>query len=143
MTVNHLVPGSNPGAGATFTKHPTDPIKSFIEAYLASEYDTFKKNYDTIKRLYKVDNIFYYRRRINKKLFRISLRTKILKIALYRKKILDMLENEQMYKFKSGDYELIFEYDTEEELDRMLDRAERLEKLKYVKDLAQKLEILA
>ena len=48
-----------------------------------------------------------------------------------------------MYKFKSGDYELIFEYDTEEELDRMLDRAERLEKLKYVKDLAQKLEILA
>ena len=54
-----------------------------------------------------------------------------------------MLENEQMYKFKSGDYELIFEYDTEEELDRMLDRAERLEKLKYVKDLAQKLEILA
>ena len=110
---------------------------------MASEYDTFKKNYDTIKRLYKVDNIFYYRRRINKKLFRISLRIKILKIALYRKKILDMLENEQMYKFKSGDYELIFEYDTEEELDRMLDRAERLEKLKYVKDLAQKLEILA
>ena len=141
MTVNHLVPGSNPGAGAILTKHPIDPIKSFIEAYLASEYDTFKKNYDTIKRLYKVDNIFYYRRRINKKLFRISLRTKILKIALYRKKILDMLENEQMYKFKSGDYELIFEYDTEEELDRMLDRAERLEKLKHTKDLAKKLEI--
>ncbi len=140
MTVNHLVPGSNPGAGATLTKLPKNTIKSIVEAILASEYDTFKKTYDTIKRLYKVNQTFYYRRRINKKLIRISLRTKNLQIALYRKRILDMMGKEEMYQFKDGDFELIFEYDTEEERKSILSEALELRKLKDKKDLNEKLD---
>ncbi len=71
-------------------------------------YDTLSKKCDTqILRLYKVNETFYYRRRYKNKLFRISLRTKHLKEALYRKKLLDFV--------KGDDYELIFEYDMMEE----------------------------
>ena len=82
------------------------------------------KKYDTPLRLYKVGHIFYYRRRYKKKLYRISLKTKYLKVALHRKKLLDFISGDEMFKMKSGDYELIFEYDTKEELETYLKLAQ-------------------
>ena len=86
--------------------------------------DTIPKNYDTALRLYKVNQTFYYRRRHKQKLFRISLRTKNLKVALHRKRLIDLLEGEELFKMKSGDYELMFEYDTKEELEAYLKMAQ-------------------
>jgi integrase/mRNA-degrading endonuclease RelE of RelBE toxin-antitoxin system len=71
--------------------------------------------------LYRVGEVFYYRRKIKGKLFRISLRTKNIKVALYRRKLLDLLEGEELFKLKQGDYELIFEYDSIEELKEILE----------------------
>lgn len=69
--------------------------------------------------MYKVDNIFYYRKRINKKLYRISLQTQQLKTALERKKLLNIMSKEELlHTLKFGDYQYIFEYDTEEEFER-------------------------
>ena len=83
-------------------------------------YDTFEKNYDT-KRIYKVNNTYYYRRKINQKLYRISLRTNNLKTCLIRKKLFDIMgDDEFMYSMKLGDYEYVFEYDTIEELKEQL-----------------------
>ena len=83
-------------------------------------YDTFEKNYDT-KRIYKVNNTYYYRRKINQKLYRISLRTNNLKTCLQRKKLFDIMgDDEFMYSMKLGDYEYVFEYDTIEELKEQL-----------------------
>ena len=78
------------------------------------------KKCDTPLRLYKVRDIFYYRRRHKGKLFRISLKTKYLKVALHRKKLIDLIEGDDLFKMKSGDYGLVFEYDTKEELETYL-----------------------
>jgi hypothetical protein len=51
-------------------------------------------------RLYKVNSIYYYRRRIKQKLFRISLHTKDIKTALKRKRVLDLLNGEEMFKLE-------------------------------------------
>ena len=72
-------------------------------------------------RLYKVQDTFYFRRKINKKSYRISLRTKKLKVALHRKKLLEAMSKEDfMFTIEMGDYKYIFEYDTKEELEEYL-----------------------
>ena len=53
-------------------------------------------------------------------MFRISLKTKYLKVALYRKKLIDLIGGDDLFKMKHGDYELLFEYDTKEELETCL-----------------------
>ena len=120
MTVNHLVTGSNPVSGATQFNTPRTPTNTIQTRYLASEYsnyDTINKKCDTKPlRLYKVDKTFYYRRRIKQKLFRISLKTKNIKVALKRRKILDLIDGEEMFQIDTGDFKLMFEYETEEEL---------------------------
>ena len=68
--------------------------------------------------------MFYYRRRYKKKLYRISLKTKYLKVALHRKKLLDFINGDEMFRMKSGDYELVFEYDTPQEYETYLKLAE-------------------
>ncbi|WP_456486159.1 tyrosine-type recombinase/integrase [Hydrogenimonas sp.] len=40
---------------------------------------------------------------------------------MYRKKLIDLIEGEELFKLKQGDYELIFEYDTIEELKDILE----------------------
>ena len=94
------------------------------------------KKCDTPLRLYKVRDIFYYRRRYKGKLFRISLRTKYLKVALHRKKLIDLIKGDELFKMKHGDYELVFEYDTKEELETYLKLAnETRESIETKKDL--------
>jgi len=98
--------------------------------------DTIAKNYDTALRLYKVRQTFYYRRRHKQKLFRISLRTKNLKVALHRKRLIDLIEGEELFKLKTEDYEMVFEYDTAEELETYLKLAqETQEKIQEKKNL--------
>ena len=83
-------------------------------------YDTSLKNYDT-KRIYKVNETYYYRRKINNKLYRISLHTNNLKTCLERKKLFDIMSKEDfLYTLELGDYKYIFEYDTIEELKEQL-----------------------
>ena len=78
------------------------------------------KNCDTALRLYKVNQTFYYRRRHKQKLFRISLRTKSLKVAQYRKRLIDLIEGDDLFKMKTEDYEFVFEYDTPDEFEKYL-----------------------
>ena len=55
---------------------------------------------------------------------------------MYRKKLIDLLEGEEMFKMKTGDYELMFEYDTKEELEAYLKMAqETQEKIQEKKNL--------
>ena len=65
--------------------------------------------------------MFYFRKRINYKLFRVSLFTKSLKIAITRAKVLNLLKRDElMFTLQKGSYKLIFEYDTHEELVEIL-----------------------
>ena len=84
------------------------------EKYL---YDTTSKICDTT-RIYKVKNTYYYRRKIKQKLYRISLKTTNLKTCLKRKKLLNLMNDEEfiLFTMKLGDYEYIFEYDDIEDL---------------------------
>ena len=104
--------GSNPPLPAIQTTTSQTPLSASFQKiqthYQVHYYDTMAKKYDTPLRLYKVGYIFYYRRRYKKKLYRISLKTKYLKVALHRKKLLDFISGDEMFKMKSGDYELIF-----------------------------------
>lgn len=113
LAVRHIIDNSqNPHKIGTYAKTVSPKINA---------YDTFLKKCDTPLNLYKVNDTFYFRRRINKKLYRISLRTKSLKLALYRKRLLELLSREDfMYTLELGDYKYIFEYDTPEELDKYL-----------------------
>ena len=119
-----------PPLSAIQNKHPTNPLtKAFTDdlAVRNQDYDTNVKNYDTAKRLYKVNDTYYYRRRIKQKLIRISLRTKNIKIALKRKRILNLMGAEQMFKLETADFKLMFEYDTEEELRVALEQVKEMQ----------------
>jgi integrase len=126
-----LVPGSIPGAGATFFKHPQITDTNEFNNKNISNYDTISKNYDTKNkqylRLYKVSNTYYYRRRIKQKLVRISLRTKSLHIALKRKRTLNLLGDDEMFQLETADLKLAFEYDTEEELRTALEQVAQIQ----------------
>jgi len=142
-----LVTGSNPVSGATFLNTPKTPTSTALYQDLTCEftnYDTISKNHDTPPlRLYKVDRTFYYRRRIKQKLFRISLKTKNIKIALKRRKILDLIDGEEMFQIDTGDFKLMFEYDTEEELRFALEQAKEIQiqaQLQRFKEVKQHIE---
>jgi integrase len=126
-----LVTGSNPVSGATFLKHSISPNITNFQSdsrIRKSRYDTSTENYDTQHlRLYKVSDVYYYRRRINYKLVRISLRTKNIHTALKRKKILDLMNGEEMFQLETKDIKLAFEYDTEEELRTALELAHQMQ----------------
>ena len=127
MTVNHLVAGSNPASGATFLNPLQTSTTKHFEDNLATDYDTNRKNYATnSRRLYKVNQTYYYRRRINYKLVRISLRTKHIHTALQRKKVLDLM-GEEMFELETKDIKLAFEWDTEEELRTALEQVKQLQ----------------
>ena len=104
---------------------------STIKSRQLNNYDTFHLNNDTSTtlRLYKVGSIYYYRRKVNKKLYRISLRTQNLKIAMYRRKLFELMNKEEfMYTIKFQDYEYIFEYDSEEEFKKRYEDTLKLHK---------------
>ncbi|MGE4444647.1 MAG: phage integrase SAM-like domain-containing protein [Candidatus Altimarinota bacterium] len=76
------------------------------------------KNCDNLH-LYRVNETYYYRRNINKKSYRISLKTKDLKQSIKRKKFYDLLtdkELESMFRLEKDGIKLEFEYDKDEEL---------------------------
>ena len=83
----------------------------------SQNYSTSEKNYTTPKRLCKVSKTYYYRRKINKKEYKISLKTKSMKVALYRLRLFNLMDEEEfVYNMEIGDYKYIFEYDDVEEL---------------------------
>jgi len=100
---------------------PKIGLQAILKHTIKPYYDTCHKTNATPLRLYRVKNIYYYRGRYKGKLYRISLKTSDIKKAIKLKKILDMLKGDELYKFKQGDYELIFEYDTVEELKQILE----------------------
>ena len=124
-----MVTGSNPVSGATHLQTPQTTQSTTFQEKIASNYDTFKANCDTIKNIYKVQNTYYYRKRIKNNLFRISLRTKFLNVALQRKKILELLEDYEMFELSTKDYKIMFEYDTMEEYERGLEALKSVQKL--------------
>ncbi len=129
MTVNHLVAGSNPASGAILSNLPkngTSKHSEPSESHQNPNRDTILKNYDTRPlRLYRVGDTYYYRRRVNYRLVRISLRTKSLQVALKRKRLLDLLKGEELFNLTTKDFKLVFEYDTEEELKTVLENVMR------------------
>lgn len=67
-------------------------------------------------RLLTVNDIYYYRRTIKGKDCKISLRTRDIKLALMRRNILNLMDDEAfMFAFEKGDYKFVFEYETMEE----------------------------
>lgn len=103
------------------SKSPEIGLSKLLKQPICHNCATFSKKCDTTTRLYRRGRIFYYRRKVKRKLHRISLRTDDLKVAMTRKRLLDMLKGEELFKLKNGDYELIFEYDTVEELKSILE----------------------
>lgn len=78
--------------------------------------------------------MFYFRKRINYKLFRVSLFTKSLKIAITRAKVLNLLKRDElMFTLQKGSYKLIFEYDTHEELVEIL-------KMNNIQNISEEIE---
>ena len=146
MTVNHLVTGSNPVSGAILQKALKQGLPEQKNPPKAN-CDTSRKIYDTkFLRLYRVNETYYYRRRINQKLFRISLRTKNLNEALKRKRVLDLLKGEELFELTTKDFKLVFEYDTEEELKIALENAMRLQieqQVQHYKTVKNQVEMIA
>lgn len=96
-----------------------DDLKEFLNSYFKN-YDTITPNYDT-KNLYKVNQNFYFRKRLNYKLYRISLNTKFLNIAIKRKNLINRMNKEElMLRLEKGDLKLYFEYDNVDELKEYL-----------------------
>lgn len=72
---------------------------------------------------------YYYRRQVNKKSYRISLRTKDLKVALYRQKLFNLMaKDEFVYTMELGDYKYIFEYDDINDLKEQMALTKELHK---------------
>ena len=140
-----MVTGSNPVSGARQSKLPNTGTFKEFQNTPKPHYDTIEQNSDTKLplRLYRVGTVYYYRRRINYKLVRISLQTKNLKEAICRKRLLDMLTGEEMFQLNTGDLKIAFEYDTEEELRTALEYAFRMQveaKIEKFKEVKQEIE---
>jgi integrase len=108
----------NPVSGATTSQPPKTRAFSAKNASKLPNYDTKRNNCATY--LYKVNTSYYFRKRYGKRLFRVSLYTKDYIIALQRKKTL-LLMGEEVFKYERGDFKLIFEYETQEELKETLE----------------------
>lgn len=112
-------------------------VCSHFPSSISLKKDTKTKKKDTPLNLFKVNNMYYFRTRINYKLYRKSLKTDSLKIALKRLKLIKMMKKEEllnMFTFKDKDYELIFEYDNINELEQVLN------KIKEIKQIQQRQE---
>jgi len=142
MRRGNLTEGSNPSLSATTTKSPK--IGNFSKKHLlsASNYDTFNRKKDTYN-IYKVSEVYYFRTRIDNKLYRKSLKTKNLKKALLRAKLLKSMKKEeqlQMFKFEDKDYKLLFEfeYDDAEELERILEIIKKMKTIEKQQEIEDK-----
>ena len=129
-----MATGSNPVFGATKILSSETPINRDFKEVLSFQtpkpqnVDTTQKIYDTkYLRIYKVNHIYYYRKRIKQKLFRISLKTKDIKEALRRKRVLDLISEEELFKLETKDFKLLFEYDTETELRAALEQVKEMQ----------------
>ena len=94
----------------------------------ATHYDTFDRKRDTFN-LCKVNDIYYFRTRVKNKLYRKSLKTSNLKKAIVRAKLLKSMKKDElieMFELKDKDYHLLFEYDTIEELEMLLETARKM-----------------
>ena len=97
-------------------------------ALSAAHYDTFDRKRDTFN-LCKVNDIYYFRTRVKNKLYRKSLKTSNLKKAIVRAKLLKSMKKDElieMFELKDKDYHLLFEYDTIEELEMLLETARKM-----------------
>jgi len=100
-------------------------------------------------RLYKVGEVFYYRRKYKGKLFRISLRTQTFRVALYRKRLLDLLKGEELFQIKHSldkefnkELENLKEQSKELDNDMLLDKAiEEVYGLDNQKDMSNSLSL--
>lgn len=114
------------------------------EILSAKNIDTFSKKMDTfsssktknktsktLKNLYKNNGVYYLRFRVKTKLYRKSLQTSNLKEALLRVKLIKSMKKEElvnMFELKDKDYSVLFEYDTIEELERLVEFAKQMRK---------------
>ncbi|MCT7468477.1 tyrosine-type recombinase/integrase [Aliarcobacter cryaerophilus] len=119
-----------------------EDLKELLNQYFKN-YDTITPNYDT-KNIYKVNQNFYFRKKINYKLYRISLYTKNLEEAIKRKNILNKMNKEELLlKLNTPDYKIVFEYDTDEDLEKQTqlfnDIMGKLEKVTIKKEEEAKL----
>lgn len=64
----------NPSLSATVSESPKNRTFTTKKPLSATKKDTFKEKKDTLN-LYKINNYYYFRKRINKKLYRLSLKT--------------------------------------------------------------------
>ena len=93
MAVNHLVPGSNPGAGATTSTNTLDKVFQQYQAQIFQLIATFGNNFDKIehylssdmKYLQSIKNNYYIVIRLKNKVYKKTLRTSNLKKANIRK----------------------------------------------------------
>ena len=139
MRRGNLTEGSNPSLSATNLQN-TDKIglSNILKIDNYDNYDDFskkaKKSYASL-RLYRVNNIYYYRRNINKKCYRLSLKTKDFKKSIFLKRILDLLNSEEfkkMFELKDEEFEILLKYQTDDDLDRLEDIIQALRtKVKY------------
>lgn len=119
-----------------------EDLKELLNSYFKN-YDTITPNYDT-KNIYKVNQNFYFRKKINYKLYRISLYTKNLEEAIRRKNILNKMNKEELlFNLETPDYKIVFEYDTDEDLEKQTqlfnDIMGKLEKVTIKKEEEAKL----
>jgi len=136
MRRGNLTEGSNPSLSATMLRSPK--IGHFVRknTLSATNYDTFDRKKDTFN-LCKVNDIYYFRIRINNKLYRKSLKTSNLKKAIVRSKLLKSMQKEElveMFQLKDKDYHLLFEYDNIEELQMLLETFKTMKSIEIKQD---------
>lgn len=132
MRRGNLTEGSNPSLSATITKPPKIGTFSTSKVLSSSKMDTFDRKMDTYN-LYKNNDIYYFRTRIDNKLYRKSLKTSNLKKAIIRAKLIKSMKKEDlkaMFELKEKDLHLIFEYDNLEELKQVIEYATKLQEIR-------------
>lgn len=138
-----LTEGSNPSLSATTSQTPKIRCLNEKKPLSATKKDTFKKNKDTLN-LYRINNYYYFRKRINKKLYRLSLKTTDFKLAIKRVKLLKFMSNEElknMFELQKKDYKVIFEYETIEELEKVLNYVKEIKQIQQnTQEYSQELE---
>ena len=127
--VGQLTEGSNPFLSAIHQEPPYLGLYSHFSSSIPQKKIQKQKKKDTPLNLFKVKDVYYFRIKIKYKLYRKSLQTDSLKIALKRLKLIKMMNKEEllnMFTFKDKDYELIFEYETIEELELILEKHKQI-----------------
>ena len=126
--VGQLTGGSNPPLPAISSKSPKIGTSKALSSLSALKMDTFNQKMDTFN-LYKYNNIYYFRIRIEYKLYRKSLKTSNLKKAIIRAKLLKSMKKEDlkaMFEINDKGMKLLLEYDTPQELEKLIEYAKHL-----------------